>query len=184
MVGVGILVFLQKIKHKQIPTCTTLWLVCPAVQQFPNLYKYNKYFTTKYILSSTHKYGSLLQNLDSKLFLCPHLVISPPTDSYSSIRMIELNNKTMSHSTLSPFQPQRKRDWSLVVLVTTEEELSMCVLNTSYKLQVLWVCKFAHSHLCQTAGSGLNQWCPQTWKWRKVFQTVLSGGKGSMLTFF
>lgn len=42
----------------------------------------------KYILSSTYKYDSLLQSLDSRVFLCPHLVIASLTESYSSIKTI------------------------------------------------------------------------------------------------
>lgn len=42
----------------------------------------------EYILSSTYKYDSLLQSLDSRVFPCPHLVIASPTDSYSSVKMI------------------------------------------------------------------------------------------------
>lgn len=70
-------------------TQIALQLDCPAVQQFRNLHKYNKlYFNMKYILSSTYKDDSLLRSLDSRVSLCPHLVIASPTDSYSSIKMI------------------------------------------------------------------------------------------------
>lgn len=51
-------------------------------------------------------------------------------------------------------------------------------------IQVLAVCKSAHSQLCQTAGSGLDQQSPQTWKWSAVFQTTLSDRRHSMLSLF
>lgn len=51
-------------------------------------------------------------------------------------------------------------------------------------IQVLAVCKSAHSQLCQTAGSGLDQQSLQTWKQSVVFQTTLSDRRHSMLSFF